>query len=201
MGLEASVAADPEAQFGKRRPKKKAAFRDGFLFTHRGLSGPSILQISSYWREGGDVVIDLFPSGSAFDSLKEARAVNGRQHISTAISGFLPKRVATSLASQQSWEGNIADWSDKKLTAVSEIIHNWRVTPAGSEGYRTAEVTLGGVSTDDLNSRTMEASKVPGLFFIGEVVDVTGWLGGYNFQWAWSSGYAAANAIAAELSG
>ena len=200
VGLEASVAADPETQFGKRKPKKKAAFRDGFLFTHRGLSGPSILQVSSYWREGGDVVIDLYPAGSAFEALKVARATNGRQHIGTAISGFLPKRVATSLASEQGWEGNIADWSDKKLSAVGETINNWRVTPAGSEGYRTAEVTLGGVSTDDLNSRTMEAAKVPGLFFIGEVVDVTGWLGGYNFQWAWSSGYTAANAIAAGLS-
>ncbi|MEM9838546.1 MAG: NAD(P)/FAD-dependent oxidoreductase [Pseudomonadota bacterium] len=194
VSVEASVTADPEATFGKRK-KKPTAFRDGFLFTHRGLSGPSILQISSYWREGGAVAVNLSPANDVFEALKVRRAAGGKTAFQTALAETLPKRLAQSLCAQQGWSGNLADWSDKKLQAAADTVHNWRVIPQGSEGYRTAEVTLGGVDTDDLNSKTMEAKAVPGLHFIGEVVDVTGWLGGYNFQWAWASAYAAAQAV------
>ncbi|NRA28815.1 MAG: NAD(P)/FAD-dependent oxidoreductase [Parvularculaceae bacterium] len=195
VSVEASVTADPEHTMSRTKKKKPTAFRDGFLFTHRGLSGPSILQISSYWREGGAVAVDLSPANDVFEALKERRAAGGRTTFPVALAETLPKRLATQLCAQNKWSGNLADWSDKKLRAAADQIHHWKVTPAGSEGYRTAEVTLGGVNTDDLNSKTMEAKSVPGLFFIGEVVDVTGWLGGYNFQWAWASAYAAAQAI------
>ena len=169
-----------------------AQFREGLLFTHRGLSGPSILQVSSYWREGQRISVDIMPGSDAFELLRAARQSAGRQTVRTALGAALPKRLAAHLAPE---DGNIADLNDAALQAIADRMHRWTLAPTGSEGYRTAEVTLGGVDTDGLSSKTMEAKTVPGLHFIGEVVDVTGWLGGYNFQWAWSSGWAAAQAI------
>jgi predicted Rossmann fold flavoprotein len=177
------IAVPAEVRHGK------TGFREALLFTHRGLSGPAILQISSYWREGDDVTLVIEPDLRLGDLLKTARKTNGRQAIQTALSDMLPKRLAQYFAEQNPAVARLADCSDKALEAVAASIQNWRIRPAGSEGYRTAEVTLGGVDTADLDSRTMQARAVPGLYFIGECVDVTGWLGGYNFQWAWSSGH------------
>jgi predicted Rossmann fold flavoprotein len=173
----------------------KTRFAEALLFTHRGLSGPSILQISSYWREGDEIVLSLLPGVNLFEELRAARAQNGRQALQTALSAFLPKRLAQLIAETEEGPANLADYSDKRLRAVEEAVNRWRFKPAGSEGYRTAEVTLGGIDTRELDSRTMEAKAVPGLYFIGEVVDVTGWLGGYNFQWAWSSGWCAGQVV------
>ncbi|ADZ71994.1 NAD(P)/FAD-dependent oxidoreductase [Polymorphum gilvum] len=170
-------------------------FREGLLFTHRGLSGPSILQISSYWREGRPITVDLLPGTDAFAVLKAARAAHGRQDLRTALAALLPKRLAEELAGEHGLSGRLADASDKVLRKAGEAVNAWRLVPAGTEGYRTAEVTLGGVDTRELSSKTMEAARVPGLYFIGEVVDVTGHLGGFNFQWAWSSGWAAGQAV------
>ncbi len=169
----------------------KTKFAEAMLFTHRGLSGPSILQISSYWREGSEIAVSMLPGTDVFEELRKARAQNGKQALQTALSAFLPKRLAQLIAETEKGPANLADYSDKHLRRIDEALNRWRFKPAGSEGYRTAEVTLGGVDTHDLDSRTMEAKSVPGLYFIGEVVDVTGWLGGYNFQWAWSSGWCA----------
>ncbi len=180
LSLDASVAAGA------------ARFREGLLFTHRGLSGPSILQASSYWREGDGIRVDVLPGDDAFEVLRNARHSAGRQTVRTALSAVLPKRLAAYLAPE---DGNIADLNDAALRALADRLHNWQLIPSGSEGYRTAEVTLGGVDTEALDSRTMAAKSMPDLYFIGEVVDVTGWLGGYNFQWAWSSGWAAAQAL------
>ncbi|MBM6592837.1 BaiN/RdsA family NAD(P)/FAD-dependent oxidoreductase [Microvirga pudoricolor] len=171
--------------------KGKTRFTEGMLFTHRGLSGPSILQISSYWREGDEIVLSMLPGTDVFETLRRARSQNGRQALQTALAAFLPKRLAQIVAEAEPHKGNLADLSDKHLQRIATAVNEWRIKPAGSEGYRTAEVTLGGVDTRDLDSRTMEAKTVPGLYCIGEVVDVTGWLGGYNFQWAWSSGWCA----------
>jgi len=173
----------------------KTRFREAMLFTHRGLSGPAILQISSYWREGDAITINMAPDHDIFEILREARAENGRQALHTVLAHILPRSLAHMIAAQSGSTGNIADLSDKALRRVAESVNAWRLTPTGSEGYRTAEVTLGGVSTEALDSRTMEVKSTPGLYFIGEVVDVTGWLGGYNFQWAWASGWAAGQAV------
>lgn len=173
----------------------KTKFQEGMLFTHRGLSGPSILQISSYWREGDEIRVDMAPGVDALAALKSARASTPRQAVATVLSTLLPKRVAQVIADEEAaGKGNIADCSDKVLGQVAAAVNAWTFKPVGSEGYRTAEVTLGGVDTDDLDSRTLEAKAVPGLYFVGEVVDVTGWLGGYNFQWAWASGWSAGQA-------
>jgi len=193
VSVDAAVTTPAPAE---KRAAKPPAFRDGLLFTHRGLSGPSILQISNYWREGAPVEIDFLPEGDLFDLLKEKRASGGGVLFQTALSEFLPRRLAQMISGAEGWTGNLADWSDEKLRAAAGVIHGWKATPSGTEGYRTAEVTLGGVDTDALHSKTMEAKSAPGLYFIGEVVDVTGWLGGYNFQWAWASAYAAARAVA-----
>ncbi|MFL4995355.1 MAG: NAD(P)/FAD-dependent oxidoreductase [Microvirga sp.] len=174
---------------------RKTTFAEAMLFTHRGLSGPAILQISSYWREGDEIVLSMLPGVNLFEELRAARAQNGRQALQTALSAFLPKRLAQLIAETEKGPANLADYSDKRLRTIDEAVNRWRFKPAGSEGYRTAEVTLGGVDTRELDSRTMEAKAVPGLYFIGEVVDVTGWLGGYNFQWAWSSGWCAGQAV------
>ncbi|MFL5194724.1 MAG: NAD(P)/FAD-dependent oxidoreductase [Microvirga sp.] len=174
---------------------RKTTFAEAMLFTHRGLSGPAILQISSYWREGDEIVLSMLPGVNLFEELRAARAQNGRQALHTALSAFLPKRLAQLIAETEKGPANLADYSDKRLRTIDEAVNRWRFKPAGSEGYRTAEVTLGGVDTRELDSRTMEAKAVPGLYFIGEVVDVTGWLGGYNFQWAWSSGWCAGQAV------
>jgi predicted Rossmann fold flavoprotein len=182
------VAVDAVISCGKTK------FAEAMLFTHRGLSGPAILQISSYWREGEEIGISMLPGTDVFAALRNARAENGRQAVQTALAAFLPKKLAQTIADQAGAIGNLADFSDKALRRLDAAVNGWRVKPAGSEGYRTAEVTLGGVDTRDLDSKTMEAKSVPGLYFIGEVVDVTGWLGGYNFQWAWSSGWCAGQA-------
>lgn len=170
------------------------AFEEALLFTHRGLSGPAMLQISSYWREGEAIEIDLLPGEDAFAWLKAERAARGRQGAATVLAERLPKRLAQALAERQEITGNLADLSDKRLCALGEALNRWRIKPVGSEGYRTAEVTVGGVAVDELDPRSFAARKVQGLYFIGEAVDVTGWLGGYNFQWAWSSGWCAGQA-------
>ncbi|GGE40886.1 BaiN/RdsA family NAD(P)/FAD-dependent oxidoreductase [Actibacterium pelagium] len=171
-------------------------FDEALLFTHRGLSGPAILQASSYWHEGEDISINLLPNQDVFQTLRDLRARAGAKNASTMLAEVLPSRLAPYFAEQWGLTGNLADYSDVRLRELAEQFQNWTVRPTGSEGYRTAEVTLGGVDTDALNARTMEAKAQPGLYFIGEVVDVTGWLGGFNFQWAWSSGWAAGTAIA-----
>ncbi len=173
----------------------KTKFAEAMLFTHRGLSGPSILQISSYWREGDMITVAMLPDVKIMDALRAARARNGRQALQTALSELLPKRLAQLIAENSGIQNHLADISDKQLLGVEKAINEWQVKPAGSEGYRTAEVTLGGVDTDGLDQKTMEARSIKGLYFIGEVVDVTGWLGGYNFQWAWSSGWVAGQAV------
>jgi predicted Rossmann fold flavoprotein len=174
----------------------KTKFQEGMLFTHRGLSGPSILQISSYWREGDEIRVDMAPGVDALAALKTARTATPRQAVATVLAALLPKRVAHVIAEEEAADkGNIADCSDKVLGRLAAAVNAWTFKPVGSEGYRTAEVTLGGVDTDDLDSRTLQAKAVPGLYFIGEVVDVTGWLGGYNFQWAWASGWSAGQAV------
>jgi predicted Rossmann fold flavoprotein len=169
----------------------KARFDEALLFTHRGLSGPAILQISSYWREGQDIVIDTAPATDILSALKRLRGDHPRQEIATALADFLPKRLARTIADVAGGPERIADFPDVLLSKIAASVKQWRVRPNGTEGYRTAEVTLGGIDTKQLSSKTFESSAVPGLHFIGEVVDVTGHLGGFNFQWAWSSGYAA----------
>ena len=173
----------------------KIRFDEALLFTHRGLSGPAILQISSYWREGQDIVIDMAPDVDVLAGLKQLRGSHPRQEMATALAGFVPKRLARTIADQAGGPERIADFSDALLAKVAAAVKAWRVRPNGTEGYRTAEVTLGGGDTTGLSSKTMEARSVPGLYFIGEVVDVTGHLGGFNFQWAWSSGHAAGRAV------
>lgn len=172
----------------------KTKFAEGLLFTHRGLSGPSVLQISSYWREGEAIAVAMAPGVDVFARLKAMKAENGRQAAHTALGHIVPKRLAEVLVEQEGAAGNLADLSDKALRRLDAAVNGWSVKPVGSEGYRTAEVTLGGVATDQLDQQTMAAKNVPGLYVIGEAVDVTGWLGGYNFQWAWSSGWAAGQA-------
>ena len=169
----------------------EVAFDEAVLFTHRGLSGPAILQISSYWREGDEIALSLLPGMDVFDTLRAARKANGRQALATRLAELLPKRLARLVAEEAGATGTLGDASDALLRKVDQRVNAWRVRPSGSEGYRTAEVTLGGVDTRALDSKTMTVKEVPGLYFIGEVVDVTGWLGGYNFQWAWSSGWCA----------
>ena len=169
----------------------KTVFEEGMLFTHRGLSGPSILQISSYWKLGSDIKINLLPKQDVFKLLKNKKILNPTQNINVLISEILPKRLANIICKENDVNGNICELSNKLLKQLSDSINTWSINPTGSEGYRTAEVTLGGVDTDEISSKTMMSLKNPGLFFIGEVVDVTGHLGGYNFQWAWSSGFVA----------
>ncbi|PLS22167.1 NAD(P)/FAD-dependent oxidoreductase [Neptunicoccus cionae] len=166
-------------------------FDEGLLFTHRGLSGPSILQISSYWREGDGIFIDLAAGENTLETLRSARSHKGRVSPAKALAQIVPSRLAEQILKDVPLKGNLADQSDASLQLLHERVHRWAVKPVGSEGYRTAEVTLGGVDTSALDAKTMAVRKRPNLFFIGEVVDVTGWLGGYNFQWAWSSGWAA----------
>ncbi|TQI77795.1 hypothetical protein FHU10_2237 [Serratia fonticola] len=175
-------------------------FRESILFTHRGLSGPAILQISSYWQPGEFVSINLLPALDLAGFLNEQRQAHPNQSLKNTLALHLPKRLVEFLQGL----GQLPEVTLKQLmpgqqTALVESLQDWRVQPNGTEGYRTAEVTLGGVDTKELSSKTMEANKVPGLYFIGEVVDVTGWLGGYNFQWAWSSAWACAQALAADL--
>ncbi len=168
----------------------RALFHEAMLFTHRGVSGPAILQVSSAWREGEPVVLDLLPGLDAVTVLRDAKAARPKATLRTVLAGMLPQRLADALAPR--WPGGpVANIPDRVLAQVADALTAWPVLPAGTEGYAKAEVTLGGVNTAALSSRTMEARAVPGLFVIGEAVDVTGWLGGYNFQWAWSSGWCA----------
>ncbi|TNF15366.1 MAG: NAD(P)/FAD-dependent oxidoreductase [Rhodobacteraceae bacterium] len=172
----------------------KTRFDEDLLFTHRGLSGPAVLQISSYWREGDAITIDLMPEGDIAALLAAQRSEAGKQALHNALARHVPEKLAQFVVAEAGLTGRLADQSNKALARLAEQMHRWQVRPVGSEGYRTAEVTLGGVATDELDAKTMEARRVPGLYFIGEVVDVTGWLGGYNFQWAWASGWAAGQA-------
>jgi predicted Rossmann fold flavoprotein len=170
---------------------KKILFEEGMLFTHRGLSGPSILQISSYWKQGENIKVNMSPKLNVYQFLEEKKKSNPKQDIQNIISDLLPKRLAQIICEEINLKGNIWEISNKALKNLGDRINSWIVNPTGSEGYRTAEVTLGGVNTNEISSKTMMSLKHQGLFFIGEVVDVTGHLGGYNFQWAWSSGFVA----------
>ena len=167
------------------------SFKEALLFTHRGLSGPVILQISSYWREGDQVVINLLPEMDVTSALKTAREAHPKQALRTWMAEQLPKRLASQIADEEGFDMTLADLSNAKIEVVADRLNRWTITPKGTEGYRTAEVTLGGVDVNQLSSKTMEVKDVEGLYFIGESVDVTGWLGGFNFQWAWASGHAA----------
>jgi hypothetical protein len=183
--LLVGVSVDADVSCGKKM------FNEGLLFTHRGLSGPSILQISSYWDAERKVVVNL-AAGTDFSTyLKDRRKSQPKQHASNALAEILPKRLAQIICDELACDGPMGDLSDKKITVLAGAINDWHISPTGTEGYRTAEVTLGGVDTQELSSQTLQSVKNPGLFFIGEVVDVTGHLGGFNFQWAWSSGYVA----------
>ncbi|MFC0633679.1 NAD(P)/FAD-dependent oxidoreductase [Brevundimonas balnearis] len=186
----AGVAA-PDAVARAGEGGRSGRFREAVLFTHRGISGPAILQISSYWREGESIELDLAPDVDVAEMLKARKREAGRQGVVTALSEHLPRRLAEAVAEAEGASGALAERPDARLAAVGAAINRWRVKPVGSEGYRTAEVTLGGVATDELDQKTMQAKTAPGLYVIGEAVDITGWLGGYNFQWAWSSGWAA----------
>lgn len=173
----------------------KIGFEEAALFTHRGLSGPAMLQISSYWREGDEISICFLDAPLLPQKLAEARSKSGKLEIQNWLANFLPQNLAKFLCEEAKVSGKLGDMSKRDIENLTNVTRQWRIVPAGSEGYRTAEVTLGGIDTGELNSRTMEAKKVSGLYFIGEVVDVTGWLGGYNFQWAWSSGWAAGQVV------
>ena len=167
------------------------SFKEEMLFTHRGLSGPAILQISSYWEPGAEVVINLLPDMDLFEWLKQQRTERPKAELKTLLSAHMSKRTAQVLCELWGIQGIIGDASNERLQQVARQFHHWVVKPAGTEGYRTAEVTIGGVDTQEISSRTFEANKVPHLYFIGECIDVTGHLGGHNFQWAWASGYCA----------
>ena len=171
------------------------AFEEALLFTHRGLSGPAVLQSSSYWRDGENVNIALAPNFDIDAALKSHRTTDGRKAVTTILSTHIPARLLDFLADDIDLSGNVGDLSDARIGDLTSALRRWALKPSGTEGYRTAEVTLGGMDTNDLSSKTMEAKAQKGLYFIGEAVDVTGWLGGYNFQWAWSSAVAAGAAI------
>lgn len=173
----------------------KTAFREAALFTHHGLSGPAILQVSSYWRHGQPIAIDFLP-GRAPGWLKQLKREAPRTTLARTLTAALPERLATVLGERLAFSGTLADLTDAKLAAAEQRLGNWAFHPNGTQGYAKAEVTVGGISTAELSSKTMEARRAPGLYAIGEAVDVTGWLGGYNFQWAWASGFAAGEAIA-----
>jgi len=170
---------------------KRQSFSENVLFTHRGLSGPGILQISSYWQVGEELFIDLLPQHNLDAELKEKRQQKLKNTLKTILDEYLPKRLISCLLADDLLNKSLQDLSDKHIQQIADRLHHWTIKPNGTEGYRTAEVTLGGVDCDALSSKTMACKTVPGLYFIGEVVDVTGWLGGYNFQWAWSSGWCA----------
>lgn len=183
----AGVSVDAIVSYGRER------FRDQILFTHRGLSGPAILQISSYWRDGQSITIDLLPDLEASDFLRSRKRARPRAELKTVLSEVIPKRLAEVLSEE--FQGAVANLPDRAIVKVAERLQRWELRPSGSEGWDKAEVTAGGIDTAALSSQTMEARAIAGLYFIGEAVDVTGWLGGYNFQWAWSSGWCAGAAI------
>ncbi|WP_415888089.1 NAD(P)/FAD-dependent oxidoreductase [Neptuniibacter sp. QD37_6] len=173
----------------------KTSFVESMLFTHRGLSGPAILQISSYWQPGGEVEIDLFPDFDLRAWLKEQREARPKAEITTIMAQQMSKRMAQILCQLFGFSGIMGNQSNKDLDAINSAFREWKIKPSGTEGYRTAEVTLGGIDTNEINQKTMEAKKAPGLYFIGECLDVTGHLGGHNFQWAWASGFAAGQVV------
>ncbi len=176
--------------------KERISFLEDLLFTHRGLSGPAVLQISSYWRPGTPLTIDFAPATDVADALAEAKR-QSRKRIANELAALVPSRLADAWVGQDAaLQRPINEAADRALAALAERIERWQITPSGTEGYKKAEVTAGGVDTRDLSSQTLESTKQPGLYFIGEVVDVTGWLGGYNFQWAWASAHACAQALA-----
>jgi predicted Rossmann fold flavoprotein len=183
------VALDVVASCGRK------SFREAMLFTHRGLSGPAVLQVSSLWREGLPITLDLMPQTDARAFLRARKRERPKAELRTVLAELLPHRLAQAIAAGQARAAPVADWPDRALDAVAARLACWQVMPAGTEGYAKAEVTLGGVDTACLSQRTMAAREVPGLFVIGEAVDVTGWLGGYNFQWAWSSGWCAGQEV------
>ncbi len=173
----------------------RQSFRENILFTHRGLSGPASLQISSYWREGDTISIDLAPELDADSYLRDRKRIRPKAELKTVLSEILPARLAHAIAEAAPSPGPMANLPDRSLAAIAQRLKRWQVTPTESEGYSKAEVTAGGIDTAGLSSKTLQARDVPGLFMIGEAVDVTGWLGGYNFQWAWSSGWCAGQAV------
>ena len=178
--------------------KKTTVFNEDLLFTHRGLSGPAVLQISSYWQTGKPIRLNLLPDTDLAQALVQAKQ-SSKKSLSNTLATWLPSRLAdTWTATQSDWQKSLPDTPDKALQRLAASLQTWALTPSGTEGYAKAEVTAGGVDTRDLSQQTME-SKQPGLYFIGEVVDITGWLGGYNFQWAWASAHACAKALAARL--
>lgn len=183
------IALEVTASCGKK------SFRENMVFTHRGLSGPAILQISSYWREGQSIALDLLPDTDAEAFLIERKKSRPKAELQTILGEVLPQRLAQTLAATYFTSAPMTTFTDKYLKNVAALLKGWKLAPNGTEGYAKAEVTLGGVDTSALSSKTMEVKNVPGLYIIGEAVDVTGWLGGYNFQWAWSSGWAAGTAV------
>lgn len=185
----AGVSLDATVTLGKVR------FTEALLFTHRGLSGPVILQISSYWRAGDTITVDLLPGADLFQHLKGAKETQSKLETRTVLARQMPKRLAQKMVAWAVCGGRLAETSDNSLRRLAEQVHAWRIAPNGSEGNRTAEVTVGGVDTNALSSKTLEATSVPGLYFIGEAVDVTGHLGGFNFQWAWASGHACGQVV------
>jgi predicted Rossmann fold flavoprotein len=177
--------------------KQRSAFSEDLLFTHRGLSGPGVLQISSYWRDGQAIRIDLAPEVDLLEELGRAKATGSRKLISNVLAALVPARLADAwVSADAAWQRPVNETGDKTLAALAQRFKRWELVPSGTEGYRKAEVTAGGIDTRELSSQTMESTR-RGLYFIGEAVDVTGWLGGYNFQWAWASAYACAQAMAA----
>ncbi len=172
-------------------------FREAMLITHRGVSGPAILQVSSYWQPGEAVTINLLPDLDAYEWLKTQQQQQPKSQLNTVLQAHFPKRVVTALAEHHQWplSNKLADTSNAQFQTIADNLNRWQLKPNGTEGYRTAEVTLGGVNVDEVSSKTMESQKQPGLYFIGEVLDVTGWLGGFNFQWAWSSGFACGSEV------
>lgn len=198
-GVRARLAPLAGVSLPARITCNGASFDEALLFTHRGLSGPAILQVSSYWREGAALSVHLRPDLDLFDLLRARRGQSGARALATVLAEYLPRALVQAMAPDWEVAGNLADQSDVRLRRLCAHLGDWRLTPTASEGYRTAEVTLGGVSTDRISSQSMESRICPGLYLIGEVVDVTGWLGGYNFQWAWASGAAAGRAISAAV--
>lgn len=174
---------------------KKQIFRENSLFTHRGLSGPAILQISSYWHPGEEIIINMLPETNLADSLKLLQQKSPQKQLSAILKELLPKRIVDAFFVDDFSKRTLQSFSHREFEQIAEKMNAWHILPNGTEGYRTAEVTIGGVDCNAISSKTMEANAVPGLYFIGEVLDVTGWLGGYNFQWAWSSGWAAGQVV------
>lgn len=183
------IALDSVVQY------KHIQFKEGLLFTHRGLSGPVILQISSYYQPGEPISINLLPEVNLLETLKAARSSTPKKQLNSVLTTHLPKRVAEIFTPEHLATKNLADLANQDLETIANTINNWCIKPNGTEGYRTAEVTLGGIDCNAVSSKTMEVQSVPGLYFIGEALDVTGWLGGYNFQWAWSSGWASGQVV------